>query len=237
MQLVENVFLSNCISQVQKCHVVANVINNSEENIEIPKVNLNDIEWEVYLNNTFYTINISKVNLKGQTVILNRIQMSYNELELRYLTNKKRENVAELCREFTDIFHLTGDYLTYTITIQHDVELEPHTTPINIRPYCLPYLQKLEINEQVVGWENQNPLTPSKSSWNFLLIVILKKEDRTGKTKFKTCIDYRKLNANTIVDAYPLRRIDEISVNNNQLRSAKYFTTLDLVYGYPCGGG
>ena len=93
MQLAENVFLSNCISQVQEGQVVASVINNSEENIEISKVDLNDIEWEEYLNSTFYTINVSEVNLNGQTEILNRIQMLDNELELKHLNNEERENV------------------------------------------------------------------------------------------------------------------------------------------------
>ena len=43
------------------------------------------------------------------------------------------------------------------------------------------------------------------------------------------CIDYRRLNKNTIKDAYPLPRIDEIIT---ELRGSKFFASLDLLMGY-----
>ena len=43
------------------------------------------------------------------------------------------------------------------------------------------------------------------------------------------CIDYRKLNAVTCRDAYPLPRIDSTL---DSLADATYFTTLDLASGY-----
>ena len=43
------------------------------------------------------------------------------------------------------------------------------------------------------------------------------------------CIDYRKLNAMTKTVAYPMPRIDDIL---DELRQAKYITTLDLAKGY-----
>ena len=43
------------------------------------------------------------------------------------------------------------------------------------------------------------------------------------------CVDYRKLNAVTIKDAYQAPRIDETF---DALRGAKWFATLDLVSGY-----
>ena len=52
-----------------------------------------------------------------------------------------------------------------------------------------------------------------------------KKED--GLLRF--CVDYRKLNALTSPDAYPLPRVDEIL---DQLRGAKYLTTLELARVY-----
>ena len=45
----------------------------------------------------------------------------------------------------------------------------------------------------------------------------------------RLCVDYRKLNAMTQVDAYPMPRIDDIL---DQVGQARYITTLDLAKGY-----
>src|SRR5260363_186071 len=49
------------------------------------------------------------------------------------------------------------------------------------------------------------------------------------KCKLHFCVDYRKLNAITKKDAYPLPRIDEML---NALSGCSWFSTLDLASGY-----
>ena len=56
-------------------------------------------------------------------------------------------------------------------------------------------------------------------------IVLMKKKD--GKWRF--CIDFRKINAITHKDAYPLPKIEETL---DALSGAKYFSTLDMASGY-----
>jgi len=56
-----------------------------------------------------------------------------------------------------------------------------------------------------------------------------KRADASGTQKFRLVVDYRKLNAKTIGNAYSLRDITEIL---DQLGQAKYFSCLDLAMGY-----
>ncbi len=64
----------------------------------------------------------------------------------------------------------------------------------------------------------------STSSWSSP-IVLVKKKDKT----LRFCIDYRRLNAITMKDAFPLPRIEEIFY---QLADATYYTKFDLKSGY-----
>ena len=47
--------------------------------------------------------------------------------------------------------------------------------------------------------------------------------------KLQPCQDYRYLNEHTIKNAYPLPRITELL---NKLKGARYFTKLDVTWGY-----
>ena len=64
----------------------------------------------------------------------------------------------------------------------------------------------------------------STSPWSSP-IVLVKKKDKT----MRFCIDYRRLNAITMKDAFPLPRIDEIF---DQLSDAMYYTKFDFKSGY-----
>uniref|UniRef100_A0A2C9LU40 Reverse transcriptase domain-containing protein n=1 Tax=Biomphalaria glabrata TaxID=6526 RepID=A0A2C9LU40_BIOGL len=57
--------------------------------------------------------------------------------------------------------------------------------------------------------------------------VLVKQKETTGKKRL--CVDYRKLNAITVKDTYPMPNKENIIP---KLRGAKYFTTLDLARGY-----
>ena len=64
----------------------------------------------------------------------------------------------------------------------------------------------------------------STSPWSSP-IVLAKKKDKT----VRFCIDYRRLNAITIKDAFPLPRIDKIF---DQLPDEMYYTKFDFKSGY-----
>ena len=64
----------------------------------------------------------------------------------------------------------------------------------------------------------------SSSAWSSQTVLVKKKD---GTTRF--CINYRRLNQVTKVDAYPLLHIED---SLNTLGSARFFCSLDLASGY-----
>ena len=71
---------------------------------------------------------------------------------------------------------------------------------------------------------SEDIIVPSNSPWASPVVLIPKKD---GTRRF--CVDYRKLNAFTIRDASPIRRIDDTL---DSLQEATFFSTLHLRTGY-----
>ena len=67
-------------------------------------------------------------------------------------------------------------------------------------------------------------ITPSNSPWASPVVLAPKKD---GSLRF--CIDYRKLNAVTVRNAYPIPRVDDTL---DALGEAKFISTIDLRSGY-----
>ena len=67
-------------------------------------------------------------------------------------------------------------------------------------------------------------IEPATSEWASPVVLITKKD---GSIRF--CVDYRKLNALTVKDSYPLPRMDECL---DSLGDATIFSTLDCNSGY-----
>ena len=72
--------------------------------------------------------------------------------------------------------------------------------------------------------KKQGVIEPSKSPWASPVVLVRKKD---GSTKF--CVDYRKLNAATKKDSYPLPQTD---TTLDAFGGSMWFSTLDLQSGY-----
>ena len=72
--------------------------------------------------------------------------------------------------------------------------------------------------------ERDGVIERSTSEWAFPIVLVKKKDG-----SLRMCVDYRRLNAVSDADAYPMPRVDDMI---DALGKAKYITTLDLARGY-----
>ena len=96
--------------------------------------------------------------------------------------------------------------------------------PIKQRPYRLPLSKRHIVKEQVAEMLAAGIIRPSDSPWSSPITLVPKK-DKT----WRFCVDYRKLNAITRKDSYPLPSIRDIF---DSFHGASIFTTLDMKTGY-----
>ena len=95
--------------------------------------------------------------------------------------------------------------------------------PINQRNYRVSYEEQREILRQVSEMYKAGVIEQTSSPYNNPLVLV--KRDN----KMRLCVDFRKINAVTKVDVYPLPRIDELIHN---LSDHNILSLFDLKSGY-----
>ena len=137
-------------------------------------------------------------------------------------TQQEREQLLSLLQEFGDV--LDGSRLGEARAFQCSIRLQPDTQPIQQRPYPRSLRDKEVIATEVDKMLKAGVIESSTSPWASP-VVLVKKSD--GTPRF--CVDYRKVNAITETDAYPLPRIDDTL---DALAGSCVFSTLDLTSGF-----
>ena len=142
------------------------------------------------------------------------------------LTKTKTEyklKLKDLLEDFKDIFAASNTELGKTSILKHEIQTEGYG-PIRLRPYRTARKHQEELERQINEMLDAQVIGPSTSPWAAPVVLV---EKKSGELRF--CVDYRKLNAATKKDSFPLPRIDDTL---DMLHGKKYFTTLDLASGY-----
>jgi protein associated with RNAse G/E len=96
--------------------------------------------------------------------------------------------------------------------------------PVNARPYHYSSQHKTKIENQVKQLLEVGLITHSHSPFASPVLLVKKKD---GNWQF--CVDYRKLNAMTVKNRFPMPIVEEIL---DKLAVSKFFTKLDVRSGY-----
>ncbi|GET59962.1 enzymatic polyprotein, putative [Rhizophagus irregularis DAOM 181602=DAOM 197198] len=134
------------------------------------------------------------------------------------------ENMVKLLLEYQDILEYDEEIEGRTKAAQHEIKIKEGVEPIKQRRYKETDEKAKFISEEVDKLLKQGRIRKSKSPWSSPVTLAGKK---MGKYRF--CIDYRKLNKITIMDSFPLPRMDELL---DKYRKAKWFSSIDLAAGF-----
>ena len=136
------------------------------------------------------------------------------------LDEGQRRGLDDLLEQFSDVLQSSPGR---TNLAEHTIQTGT-AHPVRLPPYRVPHSYRAEVERQVGEMLQDGVIEPSTSEWAAPIVLVKKKD---GTLRF--CVDYRKLNAQSNVDPYPMPRVDELV---DRLGSARYLTTLDLAKGY-----
>ena len=131
--------------------------------------------------------------------------------------------MAALVAQFQDVFAMEDEELGATHLARHHIDTGD-AEPIKQYARRIPHSLRMEVRDLVNDMLDRGIITPSTSLWASPIVLVRKKD---GSYRF--CVDYRKLNAVTRTEAFPLPRIDDYL---DTLAGARYFSTLDLASGF-----
>lgn len=139
------------------------------------------------------------------------------------LITQQCHDLNALLKKWSTVFAESEDDVGYTEVVQHRIHTG-NVPPIRERFRPLPPMMYQEMKALLTDMLDKGVISESASPWAAPVVMVKKKD---GSWRF--CVDYRKLNAVTHKDAFPLPRIEETLTT---LKRAEWFSTLDLASGY-----
>ncbi len=137
-----------------------------------------------------------------------------------HLSEEQRSDIQYLINDFPYLFN---DVPSRTTVLQHDINVE-NATSIKQHTYRVNVAKRAAMRGEVDYLLKHGLAKPSCSPWSSPCLLVPKSD---GTARF--CTDYRKVNAVTIPDCFPLPRMEDCIDN---LGSARYVSKLDLLKGY-----
>ncbi|CAL9692012.1 unnamed protein product [Knipowitschia caucasica] len=130
---------------------------------------------------------------------------------------------TQLCQVFQGVSKLFAASPGRTTLVEHVIRLKDKG-PVRQRSYRVPQHLVAQLLTEVEDMQHLGVIEPSQAEWCSPVVIVVKKDG-----SLRICIDFRKLNAMSEFDAYPMPRIDDLL---EKIGRARFITTLDLCKGY-----
>ncbi|KAG1972065.1 interleukin-1 receptor accessory protein-like 1-A [Pimephales promelas] len=139
------------------------------------------------------------------------------------LTTEWKERISQKLRDMSEVFAMHDFDVGRTDKVKHSIKLHDNT-PFKHRARPIHPDDFEAVRRHLEELLEAGIIRESESSFSSPIVVVKKKNGDV-----RLCIDYRKLNTQTIKDAYALPNLEEAF---SALRGAKWFSVLDLKSGY-----
>lgn len=139
--------------------------------------------------------------------------------EAEELTTEQRRLLDEVLTNHSDIFDANTKPTSFAV---HHIRTKDHD-PIAVPPYPLSYTKKNFLQAELQQLLERGIIEECESPWASPVVLVPK------KNSYRLCIDYRKLNAVTIGDSYPMPRLDELL---HKSKRTPFMSTIDLQSGF-----
>lgn len=133
---------------------------------------------------------------------------------------EQREELKQFLSSNEDVFKSNGYPSTQA---EHCIDTQGHH-PISVPPYRLSNVRKELLRTEIDNMLKEGVIEACASPWAAPVVLVPKPDGGT-----RVCIDYRRLNAITVSDAYPIPRIDDLL---HEAKPTPFMSTLDLKSGY-----
>ena len=119
----------------------------------------------------------------------------------QYIDKQKLEQVLLY---YSDVFALADEELGETNLVTHHIDTGD-AKPVKALPRRLLYAVRKELEEELSKLMQVGCVEASITPYASPLVLVRKKEGG-----LRVCVDYHNINQNTVLDRYPIPRIDEL---------------------------
>jgi len=137
------------------------------------------------------------------------------------LSKAQSRRVWKLIEEYKEIF---SDVPTTTHLLEHDIKLTSEE-PVYSKPYKLPHNLVEPVEKEIKELEQQGWIEPSDAAYASPIVLVKKK----NSDDIRLCVNYKKLNDETVCNPMPMPEIDDIL---SKIGQSDMFSTVDMSRGY-----
>jgi transposase InsO family protein len=139
-----------------------------------------------------------------------------------HLTSEQKLEVQAVLCEYLDVFSFPDEPIGRAVGVYHKINTGD-ALPIRQRAHRVSPTERRIVQEKIEEMLKKDLIQPSESPWSSPILLIRQKD------KIRMCQDYRKLNAVTKKDSYPLPLIADYF---DHLQGSTYFSSMDCDSAY-----